>query len=65
MPIYRFRILDRFDRVIAGQHSHCEDDDVARRHSQILAAQTRHPNIEIWHDQRRVPEERSAQAPPL
>ena len=62
MPIYRFRILDKFDRVIAGQHSHCEDDDAARRHAEILAAHTRHSSIEIWHDQRWVPAERSAPA---
>jgi hypothetical protein len=54
MPIYRFRILDKFDRVIAGQHSLCENDDAARRHAEILAAQTRHSEIEIWHDQRQV-----------
>jgi len=55
MPTYRFRILDKSDRVIAGQYSYCEDDDLARKHAEILAAQTRHPSIEIWQDQREVP----------
>ena len=48
MPIYRFRILDEFDHVIAGQYSHCKDDDAARRHANILAALSRNSNIEIW-----------------
>ena len=54
MPIYRFRILDETKHVIAGQYSHCNDDDAARRHAEILAAQTRNPNIVIWDDDRQV-----------
>jgi hypothetical protein len=38
MPIYRFRILDNGNRVIAGQCSHCKDDDAAREQADILAA---------------------------
>ena len=65
MPIYRFRILDKSDRVIAGQHWHCEDDDVARRHAEILAAQTKHSCIEIWRDAQQVPRISPADALPL
>ena len=65
MPIYRFRILDKSDRVIAGQHWHCADDDVARRHAEILAAQTRHSSIEIWRDAQQVPRISPAEALPL
>jgi hypothetical protein len=55
MPIYRFRILGRSDQVIAGQYSHCKDDDAARQHADILAAQRRYSNIVIWDDDRQVP----------
>jgi len=48
MPVYRFRILDKFGRVIAGQYIQCTDDDAARRHADILAAVSRKPGIEIW-----------------
>ena len=54
MPIYRFRILDETKHVIAGQYSHCNDDDAARRHADIFAAQARSPNIVIWDDDRQV-----------
>src|SRR5262245_8483398 len=57
MPIYRFRILDKLDRVIAGQYSYCSDDDAARRHADILAARTRRHDIAIWQGDRLVPRE--------
>jgi hypothetical protein len=59
MPIYRFRILDNGNRIIAGQYSHCKDDDAAREHADILAAQFKGPSVEIWSEQQReVPRER-------
>jgi hypothetical protein len=57
MPIYRFRMLGRFDRVVAGQYQHCEDDDAAREHANVLASRTGNSNIEIWSDQRQVARE--------
>ena len=51
MPIYRFRILDIGNRVTAGQYSHCKDDDAAREHADILAAQVKGLSVEIWSDQ--------------
>ena len=53
MPICRFRILDNGNRVIAGQYSHCKDDDAAREHADILAAQVKGLGAEIWSDQQR------------
>jgi hypothetical protein len=53
MPIYRFRILDHGNRVIAGQYSHCKDDDAAREQADILAAQVKDLSVEIWSDQQR------------
>jgi hypothetical protein len=41
MPVYPFRILDKFDRVIAGQHSHCADDDSAREHAESSSLRLR------------------------
>ena len=58
MPIYRFRILDKFDRVIAGQYSHRIDDDAARDHANIFAAEIKNLSVEIWNDQRQVPRKR-------
>jgi hypothetical protein len=63
MPIYRFRILNSSDQVIAGQYSHCKDDDVARRHADMLAAQSRNSNIVIWDDDRQVPREHPGPLP--
>jgi hypothetical protein len=54
MPIYRFRILDNGNRVIAGQYSPCADDDAAREHAEILAAQAKGLGIEIWCDAHEV-----------
>ena len=53
MPIYRFRILDNGNRAIAGQYSHCKNDDAAREHAEILAAQVKGCSVEIWSDQQR------------
>jgi hypothetical protein len=58
MPIYRFRLLDQFDSVIAGQFIHCNDDDAAREHADILAAQVKGLAIEIWSDEKQVPRKR-------
>jgi len=55
MPIYRFRILDKFNRFIAGQYSRCADDDAAREHAESLATQAKGPGIEIWCDAQQVP----------
>ena len=63
MPLYRFRILDASHRVIARQYSYREDDGAARGHAEILAAQTEHPNIEIWSNERQVPRKRSGLLP--
>jgi hypothetical protein len=57
MHLYRFRILDKFDRIIAGQYRDCTDDDAARRHAKLLAALTRKSNIEIWNCDRLVSRE--------
>jgi hypothetical protein len=53
MGIYRFRILDNGNRVIAGQYSHCKDDDAARELADILAAQVKGLSVDIWSDQQR------------
>jgi hypothetical protein len=59
MPIYRFRILDKGNRITAGQYSHCKDDDAAREHADILAAQIKDLSVEVWSDQQReVPRKR-------
>jgi len=63
MPIYRFRILGGSDQVIAGQYSHCRDDDAARRHADTLAAQRRNANIAIWDHERQVPREHPGPSP--
>jgi hypothetical protein len=63
MPIYRFRILGGSDQVIAGQYSHCKDDDAARRHADILATRNRNSNIVIWDYDRQVPREYPAPLP--
>src|SRR5262249_47368244 len=47
MAEYRFRFLDKLDRVIAGHYSRCEDDDAARAYADVLAAQIGNSNIEI------------------
>ena len=58
MSIYRFRILNKLHSVIAGQYSFCADDDAARRHDDILSAETHDSDIEIWHEQQQVPRKR-------
>ena len=58
MPIYRIRILDDRDRIIAGQYSYLKDDQTARERAAALAAQTMHSNIQIWSNDRQVPRER-------
>ena len=63
MPIYRFRILDETKHVIAGQYSHCKDDDAAGRHADILAVKRRSSNIVIWDEDRPVPRERPDPSP--
>jgi len=57
MPVYRFRILDKFNRAIAGQFIYCMDDESARRHADVLAAVSRRQNIEIRADRRLVARE--------
>ena len=58
MPIYRFRFVDKFYQVIAGQWSDCDDDSAAREHADILAAQIDNLSIEIWNGGRQVPRKR-------
>ena len=58
MPIYRIRILDDRDRIIAGQYSYLKDDEAARERAAALAAQAKHSNIQIWSSDRQVPRER-------
>ena len=57
MAVYHFQFLDKSDRVIAGHYSRCEDDDAARRHADVLVAQTRNSNISIWNGDRPVSRE--------
>ena len=56
MPLYRFRILDKFGRRIAGQFSHLLDDDEARRHAVLLRERTKDHAVEVWQDERQVPD---------
>jgi hypothetical protein len=63
MPLYRFRILDKSNRVVAGQGSICKNDDAAREHAELLATRVRDTDqIEIWHDQRQVIRKRTPDA---
>jgi hypothetical protein len=55
MPIYRFRILDKSGRVIAGQYSHCVDDEAARANAKMLVEQVRGLGIEASCDTRQMP----------
>src|SRR5262249_22192316 len=59
MAEYRFRFLDKLDRVIAGHYSRCEDDDAARAYADVLAAQIGNSNIEISTGDRPVSREAS------
>jgi len=54
MPLYRFRMLDTFDQVLAIQFSDCADDDAARARAQFLDDATRRDTVEIWSAGRRV-----------
>ena len=56
MPLYRFRILDKFGRTIAGQFVDRDDDNAARQHAETLTAQTMNHEVEIWQGERRVRE---------
>ena len=55
MPLYRFRILGTFGRLIAGQFRRWEDDGAARRHAAVLAAQAGGRTVEIWRGKQQVP----------
>jgi len=59
MPLYRFRILDKFDHVLAGQYTHLEDDDAARRHAVALQERARNLTVVIWDGARQVLRDRS------
>jgi len=54
MPLYRFRILDKFGRTIAGQFLHLRDDNWARRHAADLASHTKNHPVEIWQGDRQL-----------
>ena len=41
MPLYRFSILDKFNRVIAAECSDRADDDAARAHAEVLNARAK------------------------
>lgn len=62
MPAYRFRVLDKSDRVIAGHHNRCENDDAARAYADVLVAQIGNPNIKILSGEREVPRTERLQA---
>ena len=54
MPLYRFRILNKSGRVVASQSAFCANDDGARAHAAMLAAETRTHPIEISEGEPRV-----------
>jgi len=54
MPLYRFRILDKFGHTMAGQFVHWADDNEARRHAAVLQARDKKHSVEIWQDERQV-----------
>src|SRR5262245_43516899 len=55
MSLDRFRILDNLDRVVAGHFSYDKDDDAARKHADIFAAQAGTTKLDIWSGQRQIP----------
>jgi len=65
MPLYRFRILGKFGRFIGGQFTRWKDDDAARRHAAVLAAQAGGRTVEIWRGKQRVPPVRRQPTGPL
>ena len=55
MPAYyRFYCLNRDDRVIAADESHCNSDDAARVHALDIAARRGCRRIEVWNRDRLV-----------
>jgi hypothetical protein len=48
MPTYRFRFLDKFEHVVAGQFMDCENDNDAQRVARKLLARGDRVTIQIW-----------------
>jgi hypothetical protein len=54
MPTYRFRFLDLFGHLIAGQFHRLEDDTQARAYADKLLAEGGHSSVEVYDKDRSV-----------